>query len=128
MESLSKATTVEGTSTYKYNGEGYRTEKTENGKTTISLYEAGKVILETDANGKEIARNLYGTNLISRTVTETSTLDAASWGVVRSLIKTPSAIAEQVSGEDSWTELYDNTINNAVNSRNFVEQITKIIK
>ncbi|WP_165755825.1 hypothetical protein, partial [Ruminiclostridium hungatei] len=33
-----KATTGEGTSTYKYNGEGYRTEKTENGKTTRSLY------------------------------------------------------------------------------------------
>ena len=68
---LKKATTAEGISTYKYNGEGYRTEKTENGKTTISLYEADKVILEADANGKEIARNLYGTNLITRTVTET---------------------------------------------------------
>ncbi len=73
-------------------------------------------------NGKEKGTTSYSYD------TQTSTLDAASWGVVRSLIKTPSAIAEQVSGEDSWTELYDNTINNAVNSRNFVEQITKIIK
>ncbi|WP_207559206.1 RHS repeat-associated core domain-containing protein, partial [Ruminiclostridium hungatei] len=64
-----KATTGEGTSTYKYNGEGYRTEKTENGKTTRSLYEGDKVILETDENGKETARNIYGTNLIQRTVT-----------------------------------------------------------
>ncbi len=76
---LSKATTGEGTSNYKYNGEGYRTEKTENGKTTRSLYEADKVILETDANGKEIARNIYGTNLITRIVTEgSSTQDDGS--------------------------------------------------
>ena len=66
---LVKATTGEGTSTYSYNGEGYRTEKTENGKTTRSLYEGDKVILETDENGKETARNIYGTNLIARTVT-----------------------------------------------------------
>ena len=68
---LIKASTGEGTSTYKYNGEGYRTEKTENGVLTRSLYEADKVILETDKNGKETARNIYGTNLISRTVTTT---------------------------------------------------------
>ena len=75
---LKKATTAEGTSTYKYNGEGYRTEKTENGKTTISLYEADRVILETAENGKEIARNLYGTNLITRTVTENTTTQGSS--------------------------------------------------
>lgn len=68
---LVKASTGDGTSTYKYNGEGYRTEKTENGVLTRSLYEADKVILETDKNGKETARNIYGTNLISRTVTTT---------------------------------------------------------
>ncbi len=68
---LVKASTGDGTSTYKYNGEGYRTEKTENGVLTRSLYEADKVVLETDKNGKETARNIYGTNLISRIVTTT---------------------------------------------------------
>lgn len=64
-----KSKTSDGTNTYKYNGEGYRTEKTVNAVTTRSFYEADKVVLETDASGRETARNIYGVNLISRSVT-----------------------------------------------------------
>ncbi len=64
---LVKAVTGEGTCTYKYNGEDYRTERRENGITTRSLYEADKVILETDPKGNQVARNVYGTNLLVRT-------------------------------------------------------------
>lgn len=50
-----------------YNGEGVRTGKATNGVTRRYLYEGDKVVLETDAKGNLIARNIYGTNLISRT-------------------------------------------------------------
>ena len=56
------------TVTYAYNGEGYRVEKTENGKTAYYLYEADKVILETDGAGNQTSVNTYGINLISRTM------------------------------------------------------------
>ena len=42
---------------------------TRNYPTNITAYEGDKVILETDENGKETARNIYGTNLLQRTVT-----------------------------------------------------------
>ncbi len=54
------------TSTYKYNGDGYRVEKTEGSTTVEYLYEEDKVILETDETGKQLSVNVYGTNLISR--------------------------------------------------------------
>lgn len=49
-----------------YNGEGHRVSKTSNGVTTNYLYEYDRVILETDGNNNQTARNIYGTNLISR--------------------------------------------------------------
>lgn len=52
---------------YRYNGEGLRVSETKDGETTLYLYEYDKVILETDENGNEKARNVYGTNLICRT-------------------------------------------------------------
>ena len=55
------------TAAYSYNGEGYRVTKTENERTTNYLYEADKVVLETDVEGNETARNIYGTNLLTRT-------------------------------------------------------------
>ncbi|MHB8127234.1 MAG: RHS repeat-associated core domain-containing protein [Desulfitobacteriaceae bacterium] len=51
-----------------YNGEGLRVAKTVNGAVTKYLYEYDKVILEIDGNGSPIARNVYGTNLLARTV------------------------------------------------------------
>ena len=64
---LVKTTTAKKTATYSYNGEGYRVSKTENERTTNYLYEADKVVLETDVEGNETARNIYGTNLLTRT-------------------------------------------------------------
>ena len=61
---MTKAVTGEGTTTNKYNGEGYRVEKNASGVVTRYLYEADKVILETDGKGKETARNVYGTNSV----------------------------------------------------------------
>ena len=51
-----------------YNAEGYRTGKEVNGEKTYYLYEADKIILEVDGAGNQKARNVYGTNLIRRTV------------------------------------------------------------
>ncbi|MBP9985135.1 MAG: RHS repeat-associated core domain-containing protein, partial [Prevotella sp.] len=59
---------------YKYNGMGYRVEKTvvkESNEapvtnTTRYLYEVDKVVLEVDGTNQEIAKNTYGTNLLSR--------------------------------------------------------------
>ncbi len=56
------------TSSYKYNAEDYRVEKTVGTSTTLYLYEADKVVLETDSNGNQRARNVYGTNLLYRKV------------------------------------------------------------
>lgn len=56
------------TASYAYNGEGYRTLKKVNGETTRYFYEADKVVLELDENGQETANNVYGLNLIQRTV------------------------------------------------------------
>ena len=56
------------TVSYGYNGDGQRVEKTVNGQTTRYLYESDKVILEVDGAGSQTARNVYGTNLLSRTM------------------------------------------------------------
>lgn len=52
---------------YAYNGDGYRTQKAANGKIERYLYEADKVVLEVDGAGAQTAKNVYGTNLVSRT-------------------------------------------------------------
>jgi YD repeat-containing protein len=64
---LAKATEGRKNILYGYNGEGYRVQKTVNGQTERYLYEGDKVILEVDGSGAQTAKNLYGTNLISRT-------------------------------------------------------------
>lgn len=65
---LIRTTSGSSVSSYRYNGEGYRVEKQTGGKTTRYLYEADKVILEVDEKGTQTAKNVYGLNLISRTV------------------------------------------------------------
>ena len=64
---LTKAEAGGTTATYAYNGDGQRVAKTIKGETTRYLYEYDKVVLETDGSGGQKARNVYGTNLISRT-------------------------------------------------------------
>ena len=75
---LITSTTSDGTIVHNtYNAEGYRVGKevTEEGRSpeqTLYLYEADKVILETDENGSRKARNIYGINLLMR-ATDTDT-------------------------------------------------------
>ncbi len=66
---LIQTTTNEGTTVINdYNGEGLRVSKTVDGQTNYYLYEYDKVVLEVNSNGTQKARNLYGTNLLMRTV------------------------------------------------------------
>ena len=51
-----------------YNGDGRRVIKTVNGASTYYLYEYDKVILETSVFGDTTGRNVYGLNLLIRTV------------------------------------------------------------
>lgn len=60
------------TASYQYNAQGYRTRKTINGTMTNYLYEADKVILETGADNKTKAVQVYGSALLSRKVTASS--------------------------------------------------------
>lgn len=63
-----KAQTGDSTTLSKYNADGLRVEKSVNGTVTKYVYEYDNVVLETDGNSKETARNVYGTNLISREI------------------------------------------------------------
>ena len=65
---LIRVRTGGGIATYTYNGEGLRVRREVNGNVLHYLYDYGKIVLEVDGNGVEVARNVYGTNLISRTV------------------------------------------------------------
>ncbi|EPR08089.1 right-handed parallel beta-helix repeat-containing protein [Ruminiclostridium papyrosolvens] len=55
-----------------YNGDGYRVEKAVNGAITRYLYEYDKVVLELDGSGNQTGRNVYGTNLLMRSVDGTT--------------------------------------------------------
>ncbi len=61
-------TTGDQTLGYKYNAEGLRVEKVSSGNTVRYLYEYDKVVLEMDSSGNQVAKNIYGTNLLARTV------------------------------------------------------------
>ena len=64
---LIKTTVKDKKISYSYNGEGYRVSKDINGQSTNYLYEADKVILETDGENNQTAKNIYGLNLLTRT-------------------------------------------------------------
>jgi RHS repeat-associated protein len=64
---LAEAVSGDKKEKYKYNGEGYRVVKNDNNQVTNYLYEYDKVILETDNANNQLSRNVYGTNLVSRT-------------------------------------------------------------
>ena len=53
---------------YGYNAEGYRISKNVDGSLTRYLYEYDKVVLEVNTARNQIGRNIYGTNLLMRTV------------------------------------------------------------
>ncbi len=63
---LIKETSGNGTIESKYNGEGLRVQTTSNGVVKRYVYESDKVVLEVDDRGRQTARNVYGSSLISR--------------------------------------------------------------
>jgi RHS repeat-associated protein len=67
---ITTATSGGTTVTNVYNGDGLRVEKIVNDVSTRYLYEYNKVVLELNSDGDQTARNVYGINLISRTVGE----------------------------------------------------------
>jgi RHS repeat-associated protein len=66
------ATTDGETTTMTYNGDGLRVTKTAKGLTTRYIYEYSDVILELDATGNQMARNVFGNRNISRTTGSTT--------------------------------------------------------
>jgi RHS repeat-associated protein len=65
--------------TYGYNAQGYRVEKQVNNKTIRYLYEADKVVLETDESNNLTAYQVYGAALIYRSTSADSELGAQSY-------------------------------------------------
>lgn len=63
---LIKETSGNGTIESRYNGEGLRVQTTSNGVVKRYVYESDKVVLEVDDRGRQTARNVYGSSLISR--------------------------------------------------------------
>ncbi|MDP4144966.1 MAG: right-handed parallel beta-helix repeat-containing protein, partial [Bacillota bacterium] len=69
LNELTQTTTPAGTNIVNvYNGEGVRVAKAVNGIIVRYFYDSDKVVLEVDSKGNQTARNVYGTNLISRNV------------------------------------------------------------
>ena len=59
-------------SSYTYNGEGLRVSKNVNGEITKYLYEYDKIVLEIDGNGAQLSTNIYGAELIAKTIGSTT--------------------------------------------------------
>ncbi len=57
-----------------YNAEGLRVGKTDEVGKTVYLYEGNKVVMELDADGNMLAKNVYGTNLVKRMIEDGTTL------------------------------------------------------
>jgi RHS repeat-associated protein len=69
LNQLIEAITPDGNNiVHIYNGEGIRVAKAVNGVIRRYFYEGDKVVLEVDDNGRQIARNVYGINLLTRFV------------------------------------------------------------
>ena len=71
--------TAEASTTYRYNAQGYRSEKNTEGKIIRYLYEVDKVVLETDGSNNQIAYQAYGTNLLYRSVAEEAGVEDESY-------------------------------------------------
>jgi RHS repeat-associated protein len=84
-----------------YNGEGLRVAKSVNGSLTRYLYEYDKVILEGNGSGNQIARNLYGINLLMRTV------DGESYYYMYNGHADVTALVNAATGEVAATYYYD---------------------
>ena len=112
-----KAATADGTTVNKYNGEGYRVEKDVNGTVTKYLYEADKVILEIDGKGKQTARNIYGTNLLTRT-TDGQTLNYMYNGHadVTALLDVTGTVKAKYYYDAFGTPIAEGTSENGINN------------
>lgn len=111
--------TIEGDKTIiaDYNGNGQRVEKTINGITKRYLYEYDKVVLETDGQGNETARNIYGTNLLVREAeNETAYYMYNGHGDVTALIGTDGTIAAQYYYDAFGNPVAEGTNENGVNN------------
>lgn len=53
---------------YSFNADGLRIKKSGPEGTTVYLYESDKVVMKLDDDGNMLAKNVYGTNLLTRTV------------------------------------------------------------
>ena len=105
------------TAAYEYNAQGYRVEKTVNGDTTNYLYNADKVVLETDATGNQTAFQAYGSALLYRSVTGAPETSAGNYyylynahGDVTSLIDNVGGIAATYD-YDAFGNVIDKTGN-----------------
>jgi len=97
---LVKTKSDTSTASYRYNAQGFRVEKKVNGDVTRYLYEADKVVLETDENNNQKAFQAYGSNLLYRTTTADKEMGAQSYyylynahGDVTSLINPSGTVA-----------------------------------
>ncbi len=72
LNRLTKTTKDGKDYTYSFNADGLRVKKADVAGTTVYLYESNKVVMELDAAGNMLANNVYGTNLLTRTVEGTT--------------------------------------------------------
>ncbi|MEN2773818.1 RHS repeat-associated core domain-containing protein [Acetivibrio clariflavus] len=86
---------------YGYNAEGYRVSKNVNGSLTRYIYEYDKVVLEIDAAGNQVGRNIYGTNLLMRTA------DGQSYYYMYNGHADVTALINAVTGNIDATYYYD---------------------
>ena len=111
------------TVTNGYNGEGYRTSKDVNGVVTKYLYEYDKVVLEVDGSGDQTARNVYGTNLLTRIIgTDTLYYMYNGHGDVTALVDTNKVVRVtyyyDAFGNPVETKFYDANGNLTANGVN----------
>ena len=110
------------TASYTYNAQGYRVEKKINGTTTDYLYEGDKVVLETDKSNNQKAVQVYGNNLLSRSVDGSSGAGAEKYfylynahGDVTSLINPTGGVAASYD-----YDAFGNIINKTGNADNSI--------
>ena len=72
LNQLIAVTTGNTVASYTYNGEGLRVSKNVNGEITKYLYEYDKIVLEIDGNGVQSSKNIYGAELIAKTIGTTT--------------------------------------------------------
>lgn len=106
--------TTISTTTNTYNGEGYRVKQiiTKGGTTTTRryIYEYDKVVMELDGTGAQVARNIYGINLLKRIAGSQSYYYMYNGHAdVTALINTSNGNADATYSYDSWGTIISQT-------------------